>query len=404
MFLKSNLVITALLAFVASTFLPTAFADDFLDRLEEGNLKGDFSEKRRLKSAKKLASQADESARFRFPNGDEYQGEWLNGKPHGEGLLVTLKGDRYLGEFENGLFHGYGEMHYGNGDVYEGEWVRGMPNGEGTLNYKSGNYYEGQWLLGKRSGIGQLKFASGSVYEGEWKNDNRHGQGKMIHRTGDRYIGDYAFNKPHGNGVQISSSGQAYRGTFSKGKKHGVGECFVGKEKARTCVFDRGIEIQNETIVAKAEKLESNKPINKPYSGGLDFVFEDDFTKRPEYVRHEKVWWETTVALLSTQLRILSSSSKGDLLLIIEKYQGPGRYELDKGQLRLKLGADGSVGEEGAELELATNGEASVVITTVEGNKISGEFYISLLGETNSDSQTFYTVRNGRFKASKSVR
>lgn len=398
MFLKSYSIIISFLAVSASAISPVVIADSFLDRLEEGNLKGDFTEKRQHKSLKKPAAEADESSRFRFPNGDEYQGEWLNGKPHGEGLLVTLKGDRYLGEFQNGLFQGYGEMHYGNGDVYEGEWANGQPHGTGSLSYKTGNYYEGQWVNGKRSGKGQLKFASGSVYEGDWNNDYRHGQGKMIHRSGDRYIGDYAFNKPHGNGVQISSSGETFRGTFSKGKKHGVGECFIGQEKVRTCVFDRGFEIQNEKIIAKAEKIEPNKPINQPFKGGLDFVLEDDFTKRPEYVRHEKAWWESTVALLSTQMRILSKSSQGDLLLIIEKYSGPGKYKLEEGQIRLTLS------EAGSELTLANNGEALVVITADEDNKIDGEFSISLLEASGDEGRTQYTVRNGRFKASKSVR
>ena len=31
-----------------------------------------------------------------------YEGEWLNGKPHGLGKHIDEKGNKYIGEFESG--------------------------------------------------------------------------------------------------------------------------------------------------------------------------------------------------------------------------------------------------------------------------------------------------------------
>lgn len=45
----------------------------------------------------------------------------------------------------NGERHGFGTMDYANGDVYEGEWVNGKRHGKGVLFYqKDGNRYEGK--------------------------------------------------------------------------------------------------------------------------------------------------------------------------------------------------------------------------------------------------------------------
>ena len=37
-------------------------------------------------------------ARQRYPNGDIYDGEWLDGKRHGRGVYSYRSGDKYVGE------------------------------------------------------------------------------------------------------------------------------------------------------------------------------------------------------------------------------------------------------------------------------------------------------------------
>ena len=69
---------------------------------------------------------------------------------------------------------------------YEGEIVDGKPHGNGTWEMGNGAVYVGQWVNGCREGLGTFTWskygpASGQSYEGQWKNNKRHGKGKMIH-------------------------------------------------------------------------------------------------------------------------------------------------------------------------------------------------------------------------------
>ena len=44
-----------------------------------------------------------------YPNGNTYEGMWLDGKKHGRGLMIWLdRRERYDGEWKNGLQNGIG--------------------------------------------------------------------------------------------------------------------------------------------------------------------------------------------------------------------------------------------------------------------------------------------------------
>jgi len=58
--------------------------------------------------------------------GDNYVGDFLNGRPHGTGIYVYTSGDRYEGEFRNGLPNGKGTYIYKNDDRLEGTFKDGL--------------------------------------------------------------------------------------------------------------------------------------------------------------------------------------------------------------------------------------------------------------------------------------
>ena len=58
-------------------------------------------------------------------NGDQYVGEWKNGKEHGQGTITWVDGAQYVGEWKDGLFHGQGTYTHANGDQEEGIWEEG---------------------------------------------------------------------------------------------------------------------------------------------------------------------------------------------------------------------------------------------------------------------------------------
>ena len=89
-----------------------------------------------------------------FFNGAKYEGDWVEGKREGKGVLTWTNGDnsgnKCDGEWKNDKRHGKGTFTWSNGDKYEGEWKNGKTDGKGNITYKNGDYMEGNWKEGKK--------------------------------------------------------------------------------------------------------------------------------------------------------------------------------------------------------------------------------------------------------------
>ena len=64
--------------------------------------------------------------KYDYSDGSHYEGEFLNGDPHGQGICLYQNGDRYAGEWYRNQPNGKGKMIYHNGDVLEGAWQEGQ--------------------------------------------------------------------------------------------------------------------------------------------------------------------------------------------------------------------------------------------------------------------------------------
>ena len=76
--------------------------------------------------------------------------------------------------------HGAGRMEWADRASYEGQWVDGQPHGEGVLRERSGGVFEGDFVGGEARagpGVGRQTYADGSWYEGPWRAGMRHGRG-----------------------------------------------------------------------------------------------------------------------------------------------------------------------------------------------------------------------------------
>ena len=135
-----------------------------------------------------------------FPNGLLYQGQWLQGKEHGTGKLMT-HGRKviYEGEWSEGKMNGKGRYVFPSGGVYEGDWRENMRHGQGTYLLPGGARYEGDWKEDLRWGFGAFTWADGSVYEGEWVRGVRQGKG-TLKCTEFEYVGQWTGNKMEGKG------------------------------------------------------------------------------------------------------------------------------------------------------------------------------------------------------------
>lgn len=65
-------------------------------------------------------------------NGDRYNGDWSEGKRHGNGALKYANGRSYVGGFAHSRRSGYGVFIWEDGHKYSGMWANGERNGKGV--------------------------------------------------------------------------------------------------------------------------------------------------------------------------------------------------------------------------------------------------------------------------------
>jgi hypothetical protein len=163
-----------------------------------------------------------------------YTGMWEHGKPQGQGILsFEIQDDesanvkisaRYEGELLDGLPHGTGECFFANGAYFVGQWRRGLRNGFGTFKQPNGDSYEGKWIADKRCGKGKWTSMRGDIIEGTWDENLPNGSGVHREVDGGLYEGTFARGRYHGSGTFTAADGSVYVGEWRQGLRHGRGE------------------------------------------------------------------------------------------------------------------------------------------------------------------------------------
>ena len=112
-------------------------------------------------------------AQVQYPNGDVYEGTFLNGVRDGKGTMTYAEqGTKYEGEWKNNLKEGIGKMTFGTDGEYTGHFVAGERSGEGIYKYlKTKDLYSGSWKNGLKHGKGTFIFFDTKMkIVGDWFN------------------------------------------------------------------------------------------------------------------------------------------------------------------------------------------------------------------------------------------
>ena len=146
---------------------------------------------------------------------------------------------------------------------YEGEFLNGYMHGNGLASYPSGGKYEGEKKLGKKSGIGKYSWTNGDKYIGEWKNDKKHGHGTYFYKNGNRYIGHYKLGKRDGEGALIFSNGDVQEGIW-KNNKYKSSKINLAKliEKSNS-IKDFSNKSKSNNLISQINKNKSKKISNE---------------------------------------------------------------------------------------------------------------------------------------------
>ena len=156
-------------------------------------------------------------AQVQYPNGDVFDGFFLNGVRDGKGIMTYAEqGTKYDGEWKNNLKEGIGKMTFGTEGEYTGHFVAGQRSGEGVYKYlKTKDLYSGSWKNGLKHGKGTFIFFDTKMkIVGNWFNGQIM-EGKWIFSNGTYFEGKFENNYPKGEGVWHFANGNTIKGEFT---------------------------------------------------------------------------------------------------------------------------------------------------------------------------------------------
>ena len=224
---------------------------------------------------------------FIWPNGDKYNGNWKNQKPHGLGTFKWVNGTKYIGDWEFGIQNGQGTVTWANGDKYIGGRKNGKADGQGTFIFANGITQSGEWKNGNLierdssgkaigcvegncdNGKGTGVWEKGFKYVGEWKMQNMHGFGIGTWPNGDRYEGDWVNGQRTGQGKYFySSGGGVYTGEWKNNNRHGEGTMIWNDGVKEVAIWEmdkpvKTISISKNFIFKGATEWKDGDIINK---------------------------------------------------------------------------------------------------------------------------------------------
>ena len=177
-------------------------------------------------------------------DGNYYKGELNDGISDGTGEIVVKNKYKYKGTFKDDLPNGKGCLeNYEDNSKYNGEILNGKKEGKGILEYKDGTIYDGDFKNDQYDGLGVLKFPDGSKYEGEFQNGKIQGKGKFTWGDGKVYDGEYEDFMKKGFGKFYWNEDKYYEGQWLNNKQHGKGIIhYNGKEINGTFRFGKIIK------------------------------------------------------------------------------------------------------------------------------------------------------------------
>jgi len=155
------------------------------------------------------AAPANPEKTVKYPGGEIFTGKVYNGMPS-SGKMQYSNGVVYTGDFDsNGKYSGHGIIEWPNGDSFEGDFVNGVYSGYGRYDSADGSWTKGRYEDGKLNGTATVFVSSNEyTYEGVAENGVFTGEVSIEHDGVCVYEGLVSGYKPSGKGTMYVSGGR----------------------------------------------------------------------------------------------------------------------------------------------------------------------------------------------------
>jgi hypothetical protein len=215
---------------------------------------------------------------YTWSNGMKYEGEWDNGKKHGQGIYIWPSGHKYDGEWKNDKMYGRGTYYYPGGQKYTGEYENGKKHGQGTYTWPNGQKYIGEYENEKRHGYGKMTLSDGTVQEGEWKNDEFVKSVKFVEKISS--CSDYLIRR--NNPVDEYQSGIDFGNCINDWK-------ITNKIEESTHLLESELRIPNDDYVKFFHSLEDPNGLQDPFNFYIGLLSVTPLN-RQEYIPYIRIF------------------------------------------------------------------------------------------------------------------
>ena len=275
--------------------------------------------------------------KMKYANGEIYEGSWVDDQRCGYGRLYLPKGFyesySYSGEWKNDLLNGKGKFTDGN-ITYEGNFLNGKFHGDGTLTKKLINTpiyytYKGNFKNGLKDGKG-TEICQEYTYVGAFINDKFDGKGKKEFKNGDFLEGTFVSGVfKSGNGKITDKENTVYQGKLHGNIPNGSGKYIYSDGKIASGVFDNGMK-QGKFLIT----LNDGTKYTEEYKN--DVLISSTRGRNPKTLAVQEKARKSAFEALSLKSHIITksqSNNKKIASMITEKISYSNtQYELYRGQ------------------------------------------------------------------------
>ncbi|TNV82722.1 hypothetical protein FGO68_gene1851 [Halteria grandinella] len=118
-----------------------------------------------------------------------YECEWKQGSPINNGRFIWIYGVKKWNQWEGPLMSDYlltgtGSWQDEDRYSYQGQFKQGRFHGQGKYIYPNGDFYQGEWMNNNRTGQGRFTNPNVTSYDGQQKEEKQVGVHKYYEKQG----------------------------------------------------------------------------------------------------------------------------------------------------------------------------------------------------------------------------